>query len=115
MANTTVEDAARAVEQKIDATREVAASGAGRVRERVSEVADSVKARASALRDKIADTEWEDAKSNVAGYVRDNPGKSIAIALGALVRAEKVSSRRDGGKYFPVAPEVPTAPDQPSS
>ena len=91
MANNPVEDAARAVEQKIDATRE----GAGRVRERVSEVADSVKARASALRDKIADTEWEDVKSNVAGYVRDNPGKSIAIALGVGFALGLLLRRRD--------------------
>jgi hypothetical protein len=41
--------------------------------------------------------------------------QSIAIALGALVQAEKVSSQREGGKYFPAAAEVPTAPDQPSS
>ena len=38
-----------------------------------------------------------------------------AIALGALVQAEKVTSQRERGKYFPAAAEVPTAPDQPSS
>jgi ElaB/YqjD/DUF883 family membrane-anchored ribosome-binding protein len=95
MANNTVEDAARAVEQKIDATREAAASGAGRVRERVSEVADNVRARATALRDKIADTEWEDVKANVAGYVRDNPGKSLAIALGVGFALGLLMRRRD--------------------
>ncbi len=95
MANNTVEDAARAVEQKIDATREAAASGAGRVRERVSEVADNVKARAAALREKIADTEWEDVRSNVAGYVRDNPGKSLAIALGVGFALGLLLRRRD--------------------
>jgi ElaB/YqjD/DUF883 family membrane-anchored ribosome-binding protein len=95
MANTTVEDAARAVEQKIDATREAAASGASRVRERVSEVADNVKARAAALRDKLADTEWEDVKGNVAGYVRDNPGKSLAIALGVGFALGLLIRRRD--------------------
>ena len=41
--------------------------------------------------------------------------ESIANALGALVQAEKVSSRREEDKYFPAAAEVPTAPDQPSS
>jgi hypothetical protein len=41
--------------------------------------------------------------------------QSIAIALCALVQAEKVSSQSEGGKYFPAAAEVPTAPDQPSS
>jgi ElaB/YqjD/DUF883 family membrane-anchored ribosome-binding protein len=91
MANSTVEDAARAVEQKIDATRE----GAGRVRERVSEVADNVKARAAALREKLADTEWEDVKANVAGYVRDNPGKSVAIALGVGFALGLLMRRRD--------------------
>ena len=95
MANNTVEDAARAVEQKIDATREAAAAGAGRVRERVSEVAGNVKARAAQLRDKIADTEWEDVKSNVAGYVRDNPGKSLAIALGVGFALGLLMRRRD--------------------
>ncbi len=95
MANNTVEDAARAVEQKIDATREAAAAGAGRVRERVSEVAGNVKARAAALRDKLADTEWEDVKSNVAGYVRDNPGKSLAIALGVGFALGLLMRRRD--------------------
>ncbi len=95
MANNTVEDAARAVEEKIDATREAAASGAGRVRERVSEVADNVKARASALREKLADTEWEDVRSNVAGYVRDNPGTSLAIALGVGFALGLLMRRRD--------------------
>jgi hypothetical protein len=41
--------------------------------------------------------------------------QAIAIALGALVQAEKVSSQHQGEKYFPAAAEVPTAPDQPSS
>lgn len=41
--------------------------------------------------------------------------QAIAIALGALVQAEKVTSQRERGKYFPAAAEVPTAPDQPSS
>lgn len=41
--------------------------------------------------------------------------RSITTALGALVRSEKVSSQREGGKYFPATAEVPTAPDQPSS
>lgn len=95
MANNTVEDAARAVEQKIDAARESAAAGAGRVRERVSEVASDVKARAAALRDKIADTEWEDVKANVSGYVRDNPGKSLAIALGVGFALGLLMRRRD--------------------
>jgi hypothetical protein len=41
--------------------------------------------------------------------------QSIANALGTLVQAKKITSERRGGKYFPAASEVPTAPDQPSS
>jgi len=82
MANSTVEDAAKVVEQKIDATREAMGDKAGRLRERVGEVADNVKARAGALRDRIAETEWADVQTGMKNYVRDNPGKSVAIALG---------------------------------
>jgi hypothetical protein len=41
--------------------------------------------------------------------------RSILNALDALVQAKKVSSEDRGGEYLPAAPEVPTAPDQPSS
>jgi hypothetical protein len=41
--------------------------------------------------------------------------QSIANALGILVQAKKVSLQDTGGKYIPAGPEVPTAPDQPSS
>jgi hypothetical protein len=40
---------------------------------------------------------------------------SIEHALGALVEAKKISPQDRLGKYLPAAPEVPTAPDQPSS
>src|SRR5438477_4284534 len=40
---------------------------------------------------------------------------SIEHALGALVQAKKISPQDRVGKYLPAAPEVPTAPDQPSS
>ena len=82
MVISTVEDAAKTVEQKIDATRESMSDKAGRLRERVGEVAESVKVRAGALKDKIAGTDWEDVQSGVKNYVRDNPGKSVGIALG---------------------------------
>lgn len=95
MANSTVEDAAKVVEQKIDATREAVGDKAGRLRERVGEVADNVKARAGALRDKIAETEWEDVQTGVKNYVRDNPGKSIAIALGVGFALGLLLHRRD--------------------
>jgi len=39
----------------------------------------------------------------------------ISDALGTLVQAKKITSEARGGKYFPAAAEVPTAPDQPSS
>lgn len=78
-AKDTVENAAKAVEEKIDATRD---SLGGRVRDKMGDVADNVRARAASLREKIRDTEWDDVMNNVTGYVRDNPGKSIAIALG---------------------------------
>lgn len=41
--------------------------------------------------------------------------RSIADALRALVRAEKIHSEDAAGRYIPAAPEVPTAPDRPSS
>jgi ElaB/YqjD/DUF883 family membrane-anchored ribosome-binding protein len=95
MANSTVEEAAKTVEQKIDATREAVGEKAGRMRERVGEVAENVKARAGALRDKIADTDWEDVQSGVKNYVRDNPGKSVAIALGVGFALGLLIRRRD--------------------
>jgi ElaB/YqjD/DUF883 family membrane-anchored ribosome-binding protein len=80
--NDAVDSTARAVEEKIDAARSSAGDRAGRIRETVEQVAENVKAKASSLRDKIRDTEWDDVVDNVKGYVRDNPGKSVAIALG---------------------------------
>jgi ElaB/YqjD/DUF883 family membrane-anchored ribosome-binding protein len=77
MAETT--DAAKMVDEKIDAARE---GFGGRVRDRMGEVAEGVKSRASALRDKIRDTEWNEVTDKVTDYVKENPGKSIAIALG---------------------------------
>ena len=106
MANSTVEDAAKIVEQKIDATRESMSDKASRLRERVGEVAGNVKARAgevaenvktraSALRDKIAETDWEDVQTGVKNYVRDNPGKSVGIALGVGFALGLLLRRRD--------------------
>jgi len=77
MAETT--DAAKLVDEKIDAARE---GFGGRVKEKMGEVAEGVKSRASALRDKIRDTEWNEVTDKVTDYVKENPGKSIAIALG---------------------------------
>jgi len=77
MAETT--DAAKMVDEKIDAARE---SFGGRVKEKVGEVADDVKSRASALRDRIRETDWDEVTDKVTDYVRQNPGKSVALALG---------------------------------
>ena len=72
-------DAAKMVDEKIDAARE---SFGGRVKERMGEVADGVTSRAGALRDKIRDTDRDEVTDKATDYVRQNPGKSIAIALG---------------------------------
>ena len=77
MAETT--DAAKLVDEKIDAARE---GFGGRVKEKMGEVAEGVKARAGALRDKIRDTDWDEVTDKATDYVRQNPGKSLAIALG---------------------------------
>lgn len=72
-------DAAKMVDEKIDAARE---GFGGRVKEKMGEVADEVKSRAGALRDKIRDTDWDEVTEKATDYVRQNPGKSLAIALG---------------------------------
>jgi ElaB/YqjD/DUF883 family membrane-anchored ribosome-binding protein len=95
MANTTMEDVAKTVEEKIDATREAVGDRAGRLRERVGEVAGNVKARAGAIRDRIAETDWQDVQAGVKNYVRDNPGTSIGIALGVGFALGLLMRRRD--------------------
>ena len=80
--NDLVDSGARAVDEKIDAARESMGDRVGRMKEKMGDVADSVKAKAAEFRDKLRDTEWDDVMNNVTGYVRDNPGKSVAIALG---------------------------------
>ena len=77
MAETT--DAARIVDEKIDAARE---GFGGRVKGKMDEVAEGVKSRAGALRDKIRDTDWDEVTDKATDYVKQNPGKSLAIALG---------------------------------
>jgi len=72
-------DAAKMVDEKIDAARE---GFGGRMKEKMGEVADGVKSRAGALRDKIRDTDWDEVTDKATDYVRQNPGKSLAIALG---------------------------------
>lgn len=81
MAASETPDTPGLVEEKIDAARD-ATDRMGRLRERVGTVAESVKAKASELREKIRETEFDDVVENTRRFVRDNPGKSIAIALG---------------------------------
>ena len=72
-------DAASAVDEKIDAARE---SFGGRVKGKVGEVAEEVKSRAGAIRDRLRETDWDEVTEKASDWVRQNPGKSVAIALG---------------------------------
>ena len=72
-------DAAKAIDEKIDAARE---SFGGRVKEKVGEVAEEVKSRAGVLRDRLRETDWDEVTDKASDWVRQNPGKSVAIALG---------------------------------
>jgi ElaB/YqjD/DUF883 family membrane-anchored ribosome-binding protein len=81
MAETT--DAAKTVDEKIDEKIDAAReSFGGRVKEKMGEVAQDVKSRAGALRDRIQETDWDEVTDKATDYVRQNPGKSVAIALG---------------------------------
>ena len=75
----TLGETAQRVEDRIESAKETLGA---RMRERAGQVADSVKQQAVNVRDKIRGTNWDDVMSNVNGYVRDNPGKAIGIALG---------------------------------
>ncbi len=77
----TPDSAAKLVDEKIEAARESFGDRVGRMREKVGEVAEGVKARATELRDKIRETEWQDVTQKATDYVKNNPGKSIAAAL----------------------------------
>ncbi len=78
----TVDTATKVVDDKIDAARDSMSDRMGRMKEKVNEVAEGVKARATELREKIRETEWQDVTQKATEYVRNNPGKSIAIAAG---------------------------------
>lgn len=95
MTNDTLDDAARAVDEKIDAARGAVGERAGRLRDRMGEAAEAVKARAQSLKEKIQNTEWDDVQQGVKSYVRDNPGKSLAIALGVGFVLGFLLRRRD--------------------
>lgn len=76
-----LENAAKVVEEKIDATRESLADRGARVRSKLDDVAGDVRQKARELRDRIADTSWDDVVDKTSSFVRDNPGKAIGIAL----------------------------------
>lgn len=78
---TPAESAAKAVEDKIDAARESFGDRMGKVKEKVSEVAEGVKVRATEWREKIRETELSDVTQKATDYVKENPGKSIGVAL----------------------------------
>ncbi len=93
MADTpSLKNAAKVVEEKIDAARESLGDRSARLKAKVGDVADDVKQKARELRDRIAETSWDDVVDKTSGFVRDNPGKAIGIALatgfilGLLVR-----------------------------
>lgn len=75
----TLSEAAQRVEDRIESAKD---SLGARVRERANQVADTVKQQAVQVKNKIRQTNWDDVMSNVNGYVRDNPGKAVGIALG---------------------------------
>jgi ElaB/YqjD/DUF883 family membrane-anchored ribosome-binding protein len=81
--NDNLENAAKTVEEKIDASREAIGDKAGKVRSKMGDVADEMKQRAQALREKLRETSWEDVTENASNFVRDNPGKAVGIALAA--------------------------------
>ena len=78
---TTAENAAKAVDDKIAASRESFGDRMGKVKEKVGEVAEGVKAKATEWREKIRETEWSDVTQKATDYVKENPGKSVAAAL----------------------------------
>lgn len=90
-----LENAARTVEEKIDATRESLGDRSGRLKARIGDVADDVKQKARDLRDKIADTSWDDVVDKTSSFVRDHPGKALGIALGAGFVLGLLFRRRD--------------------
>jgi len=93
--NDNLENAAKHVEEKIDASRDSLGEKAGKVRAKMGDVADDVKQRAQALRDKIRETSWEDVTANASNFVRDNPGKALGIALAAGFLLGLAFRRRD--------------------
>jgi hypothetical protein len=76
-----------------------------------------------APRGSVQTTVLETIKANPDGLTRkeiidklpDTGEQSISNALSTLTKNHFITSQGRGGKYHAAAPEVPTAPDQPSS
>ncbi|HVQ53840.1 MAG TPA: hypothetical protein VMT25_01605 [Thermoanaerobaculia bacterium] len=94
MAKDTPFDRARDfVEEKIDRTKEVLGDSYGKAREQFDDVSDDVRKTVKSAAKKIESDYgyiWDD----VRGYVRENPGTSLAISaavgfvLGFLLRGD---------------------------
>ena len=94
MAKDTPVDRARDfVEEKIDRTKEVLGDSYGKAREQFDDVSDDVRKTVKTAAKKIESDYgyiWDD----VRGYVRENPGTSLAISaavgfvLGFLLRGD---------------------------
>jgi ElaB/YqjD/DUF883 family membrane-anchored ribosome-binding protein len=90
-----LENAAKVVEEKIDTARESLGDRSARLKARVGDVADDVKQKARELRDKFAETSWDDVVDKTSSFVRDNPGKAVGIALAAGFLLGLLIRRRD--------------------
>jgi ElaB/YqjD/DUF883 family membrane-anchored ribosome-binding protein len=90
-----LESAAKTVEEKIDASREALGDRSARLKAKIGDVADDVKQKARDLRDKIAETSWDDVVDKTSGFVRDHPGKAIGIALATGFVLGLLFRRRD--------------------
>jgi len=90
-----LENAAKMVEEKIDTARETLSDRGGRVRAKLDDVAGDVRQKARELRDKFAETSWDDVVDKTSGFVRDHPGKALGIALATGFVLGLLLRRRD--------------------
>ncbi len=93
--NDSLENAAKIVEEKIDASREALGERGARLKAKLGDVAGDVKQKARDLREKIAETSWDDVVDKTSAFVRDNPGKAIGIAIAAGFLLGLLFRRRD--------------------
>ena len=81
------------VEEKIDRTREVLGESYGKAREQFDDVSEEVKKTVKSTAKKI-ESDYGYVWDDVRGYVRENPGTSLAISaavgfvLGFLLRGD---------------------------